>query len=473
MRALLADRNGRRYLIGQLLSVFGDTAMWLAAGIWVKTLTGSNAAAGLTFFAFGAPSVLAPAAGMLVDRVKKRPLLVATDLALGASVLLLLLVHGRDQVWLIYLVMVLYGVAYGVLGSGESALLREMLPEELLGNANGILQTFREGIRLVGPLAGAGLFAWKGGGAVAIVDACTFLIAGAATFSLHVTEVRPQRGEHHWFDEATAGVRHAWKTTVLRQILIACLLIIVPFGFYETISFAVVGSGLHKPPTFLGILASVQGVGAIAGGLTAAAIMKRTTEGALFAFACLLFAAASLLLTLQWLPAVIAGALVVGACLPWVLVALFTLVQRRTPMELQGRAYSAFDTLIGVPQTLSIAAGAGLIALVDYRLLLVFAAVMGVVAGLYLLTRDEQRQPPAQETAAPPRALPDIEAADAVTLPIVSAQVAAGTSRVLQISANRAALGLAIRSCVSRSTLNSPKRLVYPSAHSKLSQAVQ
>jgi MFS family permease len=417
VRALLSDRNGRRYLIGQLLSVFGDTAMWLAAGIWVKTLTGSNAAAGLVFFAFGLPSVLAPAAGMLVDRVKKRPLLVTTDLALGASVLLLLLVHGRDQVWLIYLVMVLYGLAYGVLGSGESALLREMLPEELLGNANGILQTFRQGIRLVGPVAGAGLFAWKGGGAVAIVDACTFLIAAVATFSLQVSEVQPIRSEHHWFDEVTAGVRHAWNTTVLRQILIACLLIIVPFGFFETIAFAVVGTGLHRPPTFLGVIATVQGVGAIAGGLTAAAIMKRTTEGALFAFACLLFAAASLLLTLQWLPAVLVGAMVVGACLPWVLVALYTLVQRRTPMVLQGRVYSAFDTLIGVPQTVSIAIGAGLIAFVDYRLLLAFAALMGVIAAAYLLTRDEQRHP--QETSAPEQVAAVTDAVDAVTLPIV------------------------------------------------------
>lgn len=364
------------------------------------------------FFAFGLPSVLAPAAGMLVDRVKKRPLLVTTDLALGASVLLLLLVHGRDQVWLIYLVMVLYGVAYGVLGSGESALLREMLPEELLGNANGILQTFRQGIRLVGPVAGAGLFAWKGGGAVAIVDACTFLIAAIATFSLRVSEVQPVRSEHHWFDEVTAGIRHAWNTTVLRQILIACLLIIVPFGFFETIAFAVVGTGLHRPPTFLGIIATVQGVGAIGGGLTAAAIMKRTTEGTLFAFACLLFAAASLLLTLQWLPGVLVGAMVVGACLPWVLVALYTLVQRRTPMALQGRVYSAFDTLIGVPQTVSIAIGAALIAFVDYRLLLAFAALMGVIAAAYLLTRDEQRQSP-PDTSAPQQVAAMTDAVDA------------------------------------------------------------
>jgi hypothetical protein len=292
-----------------------------------------------------------------------------------------------------------------------------MLPEELLGNANGLLQTFRQGIRLVGPVAGAGLFAWKGGGAVAIVDACTFLVAAAATFSLHVTEMKPVRSEHHWFDEVTAGIRHAWTTTVLRQILTACLLIIVPIGFLETISFAVVGMGLHKPPTFLGVLATMQGVGAIAGGLTAATVMRRTNEGALFAFACLLFAAASLLMTLQWLPGALAGALVVGACLPWVLVALFTLVQRRTPLALQGRVYSAFDTLIGLPQTISIAAGAGLIAFIDYRLLLVFSAVMGVLAAVYLLTRDEQRRVPTDVSGAPSR-LPYAEAEDVAALPV-------------------------------------------------------
>lgn len=419
MRALLADRNGRRYLVGQLLSVFGDTALWLAAGIWVKTLTNSNAAAGLVFFAFSLPTLIAPAAGMLVDRVKKRPLLITTDLALGACVLLLLLVHSRDQVWLVYVVMVLYGIAYGLLGSGELALLREMLPEELLGDANGILQTLRQGIRLVGPVAGAGLFAWKGGGAVAIVDACTFVIAAAATFSLHVTEVKPAPSEYHWATDLTAGVRHVWKTVVLRQMLIACLFVILPFGFYETISFAVVGSGLHRPPTFLGVLATVQGVGAIVGGVTAGPVLRRTNEGALFGLGCVMFTICSLLLIVPTLPTVIIGFVAVGASLPWILVGLFTLTQRRTPIEIQGRVYSAFDTLIGVPQTVSIAAGAGLIALVDYRLLLGAAAVMSGLSAAYLLTRKEQRQAPPGDGAAGGEVIGVVgEAAEAVTLPI-------------------------------------------------------
>jgi hypothetical protein len=93
------------------------------------------------------------------------------------------------------------------------------------------------------------------------------------------------------------------------------------------------------------------------------------------------------------------------------------LVQRRTPLALQGRVYSAFDTLIGLPQTISIAAGAGLIAFVDYRLLLVFSAVMGVLAAVYLLTRDEQRRVP-PDISGEPGDVPYAEAEEAVTLPI-------------------------------------------------------
>ena len=47
MRKLLKNRNARRYLLGQSFSLFGDTAMFLALGIWVKVLTGSNGDAGL------------------------------------------------------------------------------------------------------------------------------------------------------------------------------------------------------------------------------------------------------------------------------------------------------------------------------------------------------------------------------------------------------------------------------------------
>jgi Na+/melibiose symporter-like transporter len=111
VRALLADRNARLLLVGQSLSLFGDRAMYLALSVWMKTLTGSNAAAGLVFFVLAAPGLIAPVFGLVVDRMRKRPLMIATDVSIGLVLLSLLFVHGRGDVWIIYAVTFLYGAS--------------------------------------------------------------------------------------------------------------------------------------------------------------------------------------------------------------------------------------------------------------------------------------------------------------------------------------------------------------------------
>ena len=49
MRVLLSYRDARLLLAGQMLSAFGDWAMLIVLAVWMKSLTGSNALAGLTF----------------------------------------------------------------------------------------------------------------------------------------------------------------------------------------------------------------------------------------------------------------------------------------------------------------------------------------------------------------------------------------------------------------------------------------
>ena len=108
MRALFRDRDARLLLVGQGLSLFGDRAMYLVLGIWVKTLTGSNTQAGLVFFVLALPGLVAPAFGLLVDRVRKRPLMIATDVGIALVLAALLLVHDRGDVWIVYVVTLLY-----------------------------------------------------------------------------------------------------------------------------------------------------------------------------------------------------------------------------------------------------------------------------------------------------------------------------------------------------------------------------
>jgi MFS family permease len=392
MRKLLRLHDARAFLIGQTFSILGDSALWLAAGIWVKVLTGSTSLAGLTFFFFACPALASPFAGLLVDRVKRKPLLTITDAITGAAVLLLLLVHRADQVWIIWTVMVIYGFAYTITGSAQSALVTVMVPKDLLGAANAATRTIREGLRLFAPLVGAGLFAWLGGGAVAIMDSATFVISILTLVLIHTKEPKPVAGKRaHWTREIQEGFRHIGRTVELRQLTIAIAVILLVVGFLESVGFAVVQHGLHKAPPFLGVIITAQGVGALIGGLIATSIMRKLGEGITAGIGILLLGLAASLWVVPSLTFVLAGAILFGVSLPWIIVGSYTMVQLRTPAHLQGRTFSAFDFSTSTPQTASIVVGAIVISFVSYQVLLIAIVVVTAAAGIYLLTRKEQR----------------------------------------------------------------------------------
>lgn len=407
MRQLLRLRDARVYLIGQGLSLFGDSCLFLAMGIWVKTLTGSSAAAGLVFFAFALPQVFAPLSGLLVDRVRRRPLLLATNILAGLLVLLLVLVHSRERLWIIYLVMALYGAAYTVLSSAQSALLPAFVPDELLGEANGAFSTIRESLRLFAPLTGAAIFTAFGGAVLAVLDAVTFAAAAISLALLRVHEPAPAPRVEHLWAEVTAGTRHISRTPSLRGIVLASAVAFLVIGFIETAAFAVVDQGLHREPAFLGFLTVAQGLGAVPAGLSAAAAMRRIGETRVVAAALGIFGAGCLLLAAPSLALVLLGCVGIGFSLPWMVVGFTTLLQRRTPSHLRGRVFAAADLALGVPQTASLAFGAVLVNLLDYRAVLVIVASVVAAAGVGLgCTRDAQmpvRQPePGGGPSGPP-----------------------------------------------------------------------
>lgn len=385
MRRILRRREMRLYVAGQTLSLFGDCAMWLALGVWAKVLTGSSAAAGMVVFFIAAPALLSPLSGWLVDRVPRRRLLIVANLATAVAVLPLLLV---GDVWIIYAVSAAYGFSYTVLGSGQSALLATLLPQDELADANALLQTVREGLRLVAPLAGAALFTAFGGAVVALLDAATFVLAAAAIALMRTPDPRPAPTASGGI---AAGVRHVRDTVPLRDMTIACAVALLFIGFSETLTFEVVDVGLDREAAFVGVLLAVQGVGAIAGAAVAAPLVRRAGEGPVAGLGLIVFSLGTTLQTSGSLPVVLAGLVLFGIGVPLVLVALFTLLQRSTPAGLQGRVYSAVEVLVGVPQMVSIAAGAALVTLVDYRLLLLAEATVVAAAGAWLLTRVAQR----------------------------------------------------------------------------------
>jgi len=398
MRELLRNRNARIFLAGWSVSTLGDSAMFLVLGIWAKDLTGSNSAAGLVFFVVAAPALLSPLAGLVVDRVERKPLLIGESVVMAAAVLLLLFVHDRSDLWLIYVVAAIYGIGGTVAYSARSAFLTVMLPREQLAEANAILQSVREGLRLIAPIAGAGLYAAVGGGAVAVLDAATFAVVAFTLVIVRVPETRPEAEETHFLTELMAGIVHVFRTLPLRQIILSTAVCVLVVGFAETLIFAVIDQGLHRSPAFLGVLEPAQGLGAIAGGVTAARALRRFGDVRLVGIGMLLFALGDLSFVSSSVGVVASGFAVAGFGLAWLIVGFGTSVQLRTPARLQGRVASAAGAMINTPQTVSIALGAALVTVVDYRLLVVVMAVVIVGCAAYLLSRGPEPEPATLET---------------------------------------------------------------------------
>ncbi|MDH6122409.1 MFS transporter [Kitasatospora sp. GAS204B] len=387
MRHLLTDRNIRLYLAGQCLSVLGDFALWLAVAIWVKMLTSSASAAGLCILMLSLGSLASPLTGALVDRTRRRPLLIIVNTTTAVLVLTLLLVHRPSQVWLIDTVMFGYGISGAILTPAQAALLQAIVPEELLGAANSMLQTMQWGMRVITPLLGAGLLAGFGPVPVIIGDATSFVVAGTTLVALRTCEDLPTPSSGHQLAEAAAGARHILQTPALRQCTAAAALAMGAFGLAEPTIFAVVSQGLHRPDAFLGVLVSFQGAGSIAAGANAAHLLRRLNETRLTTAGLACAAVGFLLEAVPSIPAALTGCAFIGASLPWITVGITTLFQRRTPPHLMGRTTAALNLALSLPDTTAVALAAALITALDFRILLLIIAALVTLAAAYLSTR--------------------------------------------------------------------------------------
>ncbi|MFG2294883.1 MFS transporter [Streptomyces sp. NPDC048603] len=387
-RAVLRDRNARLYLGAVLVSGFGTSAFWLAAGVWVKTLTGSDGLAALTFLAMWLATPFGPLLGTIADRVRRKPLLIGVNLGLAVLLLSLLAVDSANDLWILFAVLVAYGVGGVVQDAAEAALIAVAVDRALLADFNGLRMAANEGMKLVAPLAGAALCVRFGGQWVAVLDAVSFLLAAWILTRLPVTEKAPVRdpgtdGGGRWAETA-AGVRALWDRPHLRALTLAAGAVMAGAGLGSSFLYALVDDGLNHSPAFLGVLYTAQGIGSIAAGLLAGTLMRRCPPHTYAAAGITLFGTAVALRALPYDATALACSVVIGAGLPCVIIAALTAVQQDVPTELVGRAAAGANALLYAPNALALAIGPALVPVVDHRLALplIGAAVVAVGAAL-------------------------------------------------------------------------------------------
>ncbi|GAA1794729.1 MFS transporter [Luedemannella flava] len=385
---LLRRRDFRILFTGLTASMTGESLLLLMLAVWVKELTGSSSMAGLALLAVVAPAIVSPLLGWVVDQFPRRGFLVVANAATAVALTPLFAVHGRAQLWIIFVVAVLYGLSMFTVTGALDGLIQQLLPPADLAAGNGLLQTVRQGLRLVGPLGGAALFTTLGAATVVGCAIVGLLLAAAA-----IALIRVPAGEsaapgapapQGWAGEVSAGVRFLVRQPALRRVTVGLVIVATVIGFLETIVFSYVDEGLHRPPAFVSVLICLQGAGAVVGGLVAARVVRRLGEVGGLGLGVACFAVGAAFLIYPQLVLGLTGSVLFGFGLTIATVSIPTLIQRTTPSALIGRVSTASGAVFSLPQTLSIALGAGLIQLIDYRLLFVVIAVVVTGAAAYL-----------------------------------------------------------------------------------------
>lgn len=381
---MLRDRTAGRCLTAVVVSGFGTSALWLASGVWVKGLTGSDGLAALCMLAMWLPTLAGPVLGTLADRHRRRPLLVTLSLCMAALLLTLCAVDAPSELWLLYAVLFVYGAAGTVHDAAESALVAGAVDRSLLGDFNGLRMTANEGMKLLAPLAGAGLYTAYGGPGVAVLDAASFLAAALVYVSLRVREERPEPAREGGRSATAEGVRHLWGDPALSPLVLAGGVTMLCAGVSGALTYAVV-EDLGHSPAYAGVLYAVQGAGSVTVGLLSGPGLRRLGARRFAGYGIGLLAVAVALRAVPYDPVAWACAAAIGVGLPAALIAVLTEVQRRTPGPLLGRVTATANALVFTPNVIGLAAGAGLVELIGHRTQLTgLGAALGVTAAVLL-----------------------------------------------------------------------------------------
>lgn len=198
--SLLRNVRFRRLWIGQGVSFVGDAVSTVALVILIVEVAGSAVAVGGALVARLLPTLASPVAGVLADRLDRRAVLVACDLA--RAVLVLGLVFARDLAT-IYVVVFLIGLARTFFNPTVRAAFPSVVGQAQLTRANALISgTFSVSIT-IGPALGGLLVAAVGLQTAFLLDAASYLVS--ATFLARIPLPRPERISDEGFARELRG----------------------------------------------------------------------------------------------------------------------------------------------------------------------------------------------------------------------------------------------------------------------------
>ena len=276
------SRNYRLFWFGQLLSVTG-TWMGRVAQSWlILNLTDSSFALGLvTALQFTPIMIFSLFGGVLADRLPKRGMLVITQAVMAAQALLLavLVSTGSVQIWHVYVLATVLGLASAFDNPTRQAFVIEMVGPESLANAVALNSSLFNTARIVGPSIGGALIAAFGIAVPFYLNAVSYLAVIGGLLLMRPAELHnvptPTRGPV--LTRMREGISYAARTPSIALVLIM-MVFLGTFGYNFNLVLPLIARYVLGTNAFgLGGLLTALGVGSLMAAL-GMAYVNRPTE---------------------------------------------------------------------------------------------------------------------------------------------------------------------------------------------------
>jgi MFS family permease len=389
----LRHRNYRLFFSGQGISLVGTWVTRIATSWLVYRLTGSELLLGVVGFAGQIPAlILAPFAGVLVDRWDKHKMLVATQVLsmIQSLALALLAIPGIITVTHIILLQLFQGVIQAFDTPTRQSFVVEMLEDKAdLPNAIALNSVMVNLSRIIGPSLGGILIALIGEGWCFMLDAVSYLAVVWSLLAMRMLRTERRTGGASVMAEFREGLAYVSRFPPARAVLLLLALIAIMGTPYRVLMPAIAELVYHGGPHTFGALMTATGVGAVLGAAWLAArpsvrglwrVLGRSS--AVFGVALVLFALS------HWFVVSLVLLALVGAGMMIAMAAVNTILQTIVEQRLRGRVMAFYAVAflgtapigsllagvladhIGAPMTILLGGVACLVGAVVFRLAL-------------------------------------------------------------------------------------------------------
>ncbi len=382
---LIRNRSYFPLWLGQLFSNLGDTLHYIALVVWVYERTGSSlAVSGAVFFEVVPVVLLAPVAGVVIDRFPRKAILVASDVLRALLVLSLLLV---DELWQIYAIITLITATATFFNPAVGATLPTLLDEKDLLAANSVSWSTGRFVQIIGSALALGVIETVGTEAAFVFNAGTFLISALLLLLLPIPHGRPvqTRGWQGFLADAKEGFHFARQDRFVANLITVQALASLSVGATSALLVVLAQEHYRLPPGGFGSFILAIGVGALVGPFLLGALTRGSAGHPSWMF----------------IPYIIRGigdvllAVFTLTPLAWVLLFVYglntssgtvlfqTWVQRLVPDRMRGRVFTWLDVVWNVMKVLSLGIGGWLAQTVGINAVYYLGGVLLSIAGVY------------------------------------------------------------------------------------------